>query len=190
MKKKTATPGIEQSTSMDAKRMQQVVIAPLPEAYKRRALRVLAMVHELHKAGYQRLRICPGISISGCYWRCAVTSASNILKTHGAMLKNDDGQVALYSSGQDNEYFGWSDAKTDTARELATKFIERFPIIASAGLADDWNYAGWYVRMLGFAERGEFPAAYADWHSNPDPRWLPTTVGFQSGLPMPPGGEA
>jgi len=45
---------------------------------------------------------------------------------------------------------------------LATKFIERFPKIAKAGLGEDWEYAGWYVQMLGFAERGEFPLAYSD----------------------------
>lgn len=29
----------------------------------RRAVRLLRMVHELHKAGYQLLRICPGCSV-------------------------------------------------------------------------------------------------------------------------------
>jgi hypothetical protein len=44
--------------------------------------------------------------------------------------------------------------------------------------------------MLAKAKTGEFPIAYADWYDDPDPRWLPTTAGFQSGLPMPPPGEA
>ena len=37
------------------------------------------------------------------------------------------------------------------------------PEIMRAAQGDDWNYAGWYVKMLGYAERGMFPIAYADW---------------------------
>jgi hypothetical protein len=164
----------------------KVVTSPLREAEKRRALRVLAMVHELHKAGYQKLRICPGMSSSGCNWRCAITPAENIESQNGAMLKDWDKDVAAYSSGQRNEYFDWKDAKTDTARELASKFIKRFPKVVSRGLGEDWDYAGWYVQMLGFAERGEFPLAYDDWCERPDPKWLPTTRKIRSDLPMPP----
>jgi hypothetical protein len=34
---------------------------------------VVEMVHELHKAGYQLLRISPGLSPSGIHWRCPIT---------------------------------------------------------------------------------------------------------------------
>jgi hypothetical protein len=40
--------------------------------------------------------------------------------------------------------------------------------------------------MLGLAERRALPVAYADWYGEPDPGCLPTTAGFNSGLPMPP----
>jgi hypothetical protein len=152
--------------------------------------RVLLMVHELHKQGYQRIRICPGMAPSGMHWRCAVTHSGNILTTDGAMCRDYDVDTALYSSASGQEYFGWEDARQDTARQLAGKFIERFPKICRKGKGRDWAYAGWYVEMLGLADRGAFPVAYADWQDKPDPAWLPTTDGFQSGLPMPPGGEA
>lgn len=156
----------------------------------RRAQRILLMVHELHKLGYQKIRIAPGLSGSGCYWRCSITIKSNIQQKHGALLAYHGQISADYTSGMENEYFGWQDAKTDTARQLAVKFIERFPEVVTRGKGIDWEYAGWYVQMMGFAERGELPIAYADWYSEPDPRYLPTTKGFESGLPMPPGGEA
>jgi hypothetical protein len=156
----------------------------------RRAQRVLLIVHELHKLGYQRLRIAPGMSSSGMHWRCSVSHIGNILSTHGARLRDFDRDSAHYTSAQNNAYFDWKDASRDTARQLAAKFLERFPGIAKKGKGQDWPYAGWYVQMLGFAERGAFPVAYADWYSEPSPEWLPTTEGFQSGLPMPPGGEA
>ena len=158
------------------------------EAPKRRALRILRLVHELHKQGYQLLRIVPGMSPSGCYWRCAITPRSNVLRSHGAMLSDDERLVAHYTSGQDNEYFGWTDAAQDDVQQLAAKFTERFGEIVAASHGDDWNYAGWYVRMLGYAERELFPVSYADWIEEPDPRFLPLWGG-ESDLPMPPPGD-
>lgn len=151
----------------------------------RRAQRVLLMVHELHKLGYQRLRIVPGMSPSGMHWRCAITPTSNVLSTHGAMPVNYS-KMVNYSSADKNVYFGWKDAKYDTARELAVKFIERFPEVTHEGLGRDWVYTGWYVEMLGLAERGIFPIAYSD--LDDDPGWLNTTKGCRL-LPMPPSGE-
>lgn len=159
------------------------------EAQYRRALRVLRLVHELHKQGYQLLRIAPGMAPSGCYWRCAITPRSNILRTHGAMLRDWEHLVAQYSSSQDNEYFGWTDAKHDDVQQLAAKFTDRFGDIVEASRGDDWPYAGWYVRMLGYAEREMFPVAYADWHEKPNPRFMPLW-GSESDLPMPPPGDA
>ena len=159
------------------------------EAHYCQALKVLGLVHELHKRGYQRLRIAPGMSPSGCAWRCSITPRANVLKSHGASLRDWDGLSAHYSSSQENEYFNWSDAREDTAAELADKFVERFPEIARAGFGDDWPYAGWYVRMLGYAEQGWFPIAYSDWGSGTDTGFLPL-LNRDSDLPMPPAGDA
>lgn len=81
------------------------------------------MVHELHKLGYQRLRIAPGMSPSGMHWRCSVTHAGNIKRMHGAMMCDFD-DAAHYTAEDDNQYFGWKDAKKDTARKLASKFLD------------------------------------------------------------------
>ncbi len=156
----------------------------------RRAQRVLAMVHELHKRGYQRIRIAPGMSGSGVHWRCAVLPKSEVLRSHGALAVDPSHAFAArYTSAQDNGYFEWNDAHADTARELADKFLVRFPEICSAGRGADWEYAGWYVEMLGFAENGDLPVGYADWYEDQPPRWLATTT-LRQGLPMPPPGEA
>ncbi len=161
------------------------------DAQLRRALRVLRLVHELHKQGYQLLRICPGMSPSGCHWRCAVTPRTNILETHGAMLVNDDVLTARYTSGQDNEYFSWTDAKHDTVQQLAEKFVVRFGEICRASKGDDWTYAGWYVRMLGFAEQEMLPISYFDLYEPTRAGFLPVLGReYESELPMPPPGEA
>ncbi len=163
---------------------------PTTSASHNPSLRVLQSVHELHKLGYQRVRIVPGMAPSGMHWRCSITHVGNILDTHGAMFMNQSVDAAHYSSSQETEYFGWTDAASDTAAELADKLIHRFSWIARNGHGRDWLYAGWYVEMLGLAEKGAFPIAYADWYEDPEPGWLPTSGVQQTRLPMPPGGEA
>lgn len=150
------------------------------------ALNVLFMVHELHKIGYQRLRIQPGVSPSGCHWRCAITPVTNILTSHGAMAL-DAGECVNYNTGMYDNYFGWQDAKQDSAYQLSVKFKQRFPKITHASFGTDWSYAGWYVQMLGFAERGCLPVAYADWCGK-EPGYLARDT--QGELPFPPPGKA
>jgi hypothetical protein len=80
---------------------------------------------------------------SGLHWRCSITLVGNILKTHGAMGKDQYRESAHYSTGQSDNYFDWRDAQNDTARKPAAKFIERFPDIVKKGQGIDWQYAGW-----------------------------------------------
>src|SRR5271169_4742457 len=129
-----------------------------PEPHIRRAVRVLSMVGELHKRGYQRLRVMPYMAPSGGYWRCTIAAADLFYRNHGAILKEfaafDDGNqasagIARYSSGQDNHYFDWTDAEQDNTRSLAEKFMRRFQKLREQGQGSDYSYAGWYLRLLG-----------------------------------------
>jgi hypothetical protein len=140
---------------------------------------VLSMVHELHKAGYQRLRILPMLSPSGCYWRGVITFAENVAPDGYRILREEDDLVARYTSGQDNEYFGWKDASQSSARELAALFLARFPGICRKGEGLDWAYAGWLTDVLGYAELGEEKGGLIhliqDWENEPEymARWTP-----------------
>ncbi len=157
----------------------------------RRCLRVLRMVHELHKRGYQRLRICPGMAANGRTWRCAVTHVGNVPKSRGAVFLNPHGDVIRYDSGQEADYFGWRQARHDTVVKLADDLLNFCPWFAHSGKGRDWAYAGWYVEMLGLAERGAFPIAHHDSYGTIDTDWLPTTISEPwARLPTPPGGEA
>jgi hypothetical protein len=145
------------------------------------------MVLELHRMGYQRLRVAPGLSPSGMHWRCAVLSAGNAGRGHGARLLRHD-EAAHYSSSAGANYFGWGDAAQDSPRQLAEKFVSRFPLIAEAGRGPDKPYADWYAEMIRLTEPSGLPYAYADW-ALPEDR-LP--VGNDSGatsVQMPPPGE-
>lgn len=151
----------------------------------RRSQRLLAMVHELHKQGYQELGVYPGMSPSGMHWRCAITPVSNLrLDSSGLKLISDTERlVAHHSSGDSgNLYFGWQDSRNDSARELAEKFLRRFPMIAENAKRSNWPYAGWLTELIGRTERGELPVCYSD-YSNPR-GYVGTTKGGR--WPLPP----
>jgi hypothetical protein len=151
-----------------------ISLGPSKNPAIRHATRLLSMVHELHKASYQRIRFSSGMSPSGVHWRCLITHAGNIaddslsLKEHG-----DASIVARYSSASGDSYFDWTDAPGCSARELAARFIERFPEIARMGDGLDWAYAGWLTDVLGNAElTGALPVFFADYPieiTNPPP---------------------
>lgn len=174
----------------------------------RRSQRVIRMVSELHRLGYQRLRIMPYVHPNA--WRLAVAPAEFFSERNGAYIpvsKLTDRNVAIYSAAGDGEaYFDWSDAKGNDARELAEKFIERFPDIAAQGKGRDWAYAGWLSELVGFLEQGDWLPT-VEWEymtGSPDdlrelPVWLAqadnlawagleaTTTNGNPSFPLPPG---
>ena len=88
-------------------------------------------------------------------------------RQHPAISRRDDRSLRRSHSsgpshGQENEYFGWTDARSATARPLAQLFVQRFPQIVERSVGEDWLYASWYVQMLGVAESGYLPVAYSD----------------------------
>jgi hypothetical protein len=111
------------------------------------------------------------------------------------------GIAAKYTSGQasDSSYFDWSDAASDDARTLAEKFVDRFPRVAREGSGWDYQYAGWFQRLLGAAERGFLPVVLWDAIDIPFDRvplrdvrpasWIRDDPTVQDCLPLPPGGE-
>ena len=124
--------------------------------------RLLYMVSELHDMGYQQVRIAPAVAPSGLFWRLSICAASNTRPDHGAEMQVWDKGVH-YSSGGGDEYFGWRDTANDSPNDLAQKFIERFPDLATEGKGDDPDYARWYKEMLEVTEPDGLLCAYADW---------------------------
>src|SRR5258708_8911055 len=115
-----------------------------PEPHIRRAVRVLAAVGELHKRGYQRLRVMPFMSPSGSHWRCWIGPGKFFYRNHGAILGEETAvgpdeevqeraTVARYTSGQENQYFGWKDAQRDDVRSLTDKFLAHIRFVADGG---------------------------------------------------------
>lgn len=122
-------------------------------AIVRRGVRVVSMVHDLHRRGFQKLRVLPTLSPSGMHWRCLITHADNTDRS-GAPIdwSGQPEPVVAYSTAQDASYFGWSGFENASARELADQFIRAFPALADRALGRDWEYAGWLVELLGRME--------------------------------------
>jgi hypothetical protein len=151
------------------------------------ARRILLMVAELHRLGYERLRIAPGMSPSGMPWRCAVAPAAAFQTADTALLRTDVdvSQLALYTSADEDVSFGWGDAVTATPGELATLFVERFPRLAEASAGRDSAYSVWYRAMLDLTAPDGLPYAYADWPT--DAASLAVVgLGQEVTVPLPP----
>lgn len=122
--------------------------------FVRRSQRAIRMVSELHRMGYQNLRIMP--YVHPLAWRLAVGPKDCFSSVNGASLKAGSWDVPIYSAASGgSHYFDWTDAATDDSRALAEKFIERFPDIAKRALGRDWAYAGWLAELLGYLEEGD-----------------------------------
>lgn len=114
------------------------------------------MVAELHKRGFQQLRIMPHDHDLG--WRLAFGPRESFSDRIGldlpvpALLR-----VPQYSSADQNHPFGWRDAGDDDARALAAKMVERFPELLAECVGRDWEYAGWFTELMGWVEAGFLP---------------------------------
>jgi ADP-ribosyl-[dinitrogen reductase] hydrolase len=102
---------------------------------------ILEMVHILHRRGYQKLRIAPGIAPSGCCWRVAVSPSDNFLDDNGALLRDFEDAVC-HTTGNGAYPFEWRDAQGMSPYELADLFLDRVPELARRGQGADWAYAG------------------------------------------------
>jgi len=160
------------------------------EASIQAAIKIMQAIHELHNRGYERLRLAPGMSPSGCNWRCTLAPKSNIKASHGAMLADFDGPVIHGSiNGEGGGYNGIEFSEFDSPSLLADAISLAFPELIELSRGEDTEYVQWYSQMLQYAQRGLMPIAYADWYEKPDPRFMPFWNG-ESDLPMPPPGEA
>lgn len=127
---------------------------------RRHATRLLLTVSEMHKRGFQGLRIFPTLEEDPFGWNCHLVLSRSMDPGHGAFSQVEMGSsLPYFSSGDDGQYL-WSDRPGSTARALADQ-LEQGSLSSwlEGALVDDFAYAGWYAKMLGMAERGYLPAA-------------------------------
>lgn len=152
----------------------RAALIELPEVFEqpdeRSDRRLLFAVRELHRRGYEQLRISPGMARSGVTWRCELVAA-------GAPAE-------MYMSAMERRYFGWTDTEEDGAKALADKIEQRFPALMQKSRAPDPTYVRWYVQMLA-RTIGDVPVSYDADMGGPDtPPWYVCRSG--DALPEPP----
>ena len=146
-------------------------------------IRILQGVQVLHQRGYHRLRILPGVSPSGMYWRVAITPADNLID-HVEYPHVIDLDTALrYSTGGLTEFAGSEVTVTTRPESVADLILNELP--GTAPTDDDPAYVSWFADLMRLVEQTMAPpVAYADYF-DASAGW---EIGWGSGIrhPRPP----
>ena len=162
--------------------------------------RILLMLGELHRMGFERLR-APAYDYP-LAWRCPIVPAAWTHREHGGTFEDPSAYIRelfgeksavlnfTYSSASGQSPFDWTDATFATPRELALRFIKECPAIALAGWGPDREYAAWFERMLEMtAPNGVITSAFADYGPGTT-TFLYTHYTRVETVPLPPPGGA
>lgn len=125
-------------------------------------IRILQGIQVLHQRGYHRLRILPGMSASGMYWRVAITGPDNLTDdVHFPQVVDYDTPL-WYSTGGLTEFAGGEVTVSTTPESVADVILTVLPETTPTG--DDHAYVAWYADLLRRVEQpGQLPIAYADY---------------------------
>jgi O-acetyl-ADP-ribose deacetylase (regulator of RNase III) len=146
-------------------------------------IRILQGVRELHRRGYHRVRVLPGMNASGSAWRVAVTVAENLsTRDMDAQLLDHD-LVVRYSTGRFTAFAGAEVTAATGPDEVADLILAALPGLTPG--TGDPSYAAWFEDLMHLVERLDAPPiAYADYFDD-SKGW---EVGWGSGVfhPHPP----
>ncbi|MET3732624.1 hypothetical protein [Moheibacter stercoris] len=113
--------------------------------------KLLFMVEEIHKRGFQKLRVIPSLSPSGMYWRCNFVEK---VKRYEFCSSN---WIYDHEKGNSSEELKY------TTQELADLFIQENKEFIEHCKGEDEEYKNWYSQMLRQLKKDELPYAFADW---------------------------
>lgn len=128
-------------------------------------LRILQAVRVLHERGFEQVRVLPGMSPSGMYWRVHVRVGS------------DD--LLGYTTGNESDVAGLDVSAATTPEAVADHLLTLSPGLASAA---DPGYAQWYRELMSLVEEhAALPIAFADYFDSAE-GW---EIGWGSGVRVP-----
>lgn len=144
-------------------------------------VRILQGVAFLHQRGYHRLRVLPGVSPSGMFWRVAITHADNLIDDSDYPHLVDFDRAINYTTGALTEFAAGEVNVVSTAEAVADLILQALP--ATVPTNDDPAYVAWYADLLQVVEgSGSLPIAYAE-HFDASEGW---EVGRGVRYPLPP----
>lgn len=148
--------------------------------YHRIPLRLLDGVAALHRLGFHRVRVLPGVSPSGTSWRLSIGDADAV----HAMTRGDDGatwkSVLHYTSAAGPKFADATVTASWTADQVAALILTALPVLPSR--EPDPAYVAWYAELLELVrERDALPVAYEEHFEGPGWR-----IGGRDAHPQPP----
>lgn len=150
--------------------------------------RYFLVIAELHKMGYELIRVCPCLSPNGMAWRCATTVKKYTLKNCGAIYHGP----AHTAANNHNGSFRFGECLKMNPHEIAVKFIEYYPHLAKWGKGNDSDYVAWFLKAVELAQQDYFFYAFSDMRScfnNKHKMLLLNNPPENIFLPFPPAGE-
>ena len=150
--------------------------------------RYFLVIAELHKMGYELIRVCPCLSPNGMAWRCATTVKKYTLKKCGAIYHGPAHTAANNQTGS----FRFGECENMNPHEIAVKFLEYYPHLAKWGKGNDSDYVIWFLKAAELAQLGYFFYAFSDMSScfnNKHKMLLLNNPPENIFLPFPPAGE-
>lgn len=152
--------------------------------------RLMAMMRELHKAGYQRLYLYSWPKPSGLHWRWHLFTGPRQWLQRGW-------REGWYGSGADynlNPVLGWGDTPGESTHELLSALARFDPQGLAQALGRDEDHAAWFADVCDALLPDYTYSLGWDLQQGPEPAALPviplrTNVAPYEGraLPWPPG---
>jgi hypothetical protein len=153
--------------------------------------RLMAMVRDLHAAGYQKLYLYIWPKASGLHWRWQLFTG-----TRNWMQRPC--REGWYGSGADyifNPVMGWGDAPGASSAELSQALAQFDPAGLAQALGHDEDHSAWFASVCDALLPDYAYSLGADTADNPLPLYLPV-IGvrqrqptLERQLPYPPGWE-
>jgi len=108
---------------------------------------------ELHKTGYEKLRVVPSLSPSGMSWRCSFVA---------------EPENGIITSTWLSEYFHNEREIEYSIIELTEIFEREHMRFLESCKGKNKDYVEWYQNMLSHLDEGELPYAFAEYFSPTD----------------------
>ena len=142
---------------------------------------VVFMLHELHKLGYEQLRLYAGMSPNGGYWRWMIYPKC-LLLNQGDVEHNRECLpfYTIYSSTGCLE-------STHDSKELAVQFLaDNIEYLSIGRMKCNDGYIEWFDKyVLENVKSGRYPVAFQEFMPNVD-GWLMCGEDYREIIPYPP----
>ena len=122
------------------------------------AYEIIMMLDELHKRGYQQLRLLPSAAPNGISWKWAIypkllMGNNNEFEKVGSHVPFESPHGSTFISKLKKNYV-----------QMADLFIEKHYYYLELGKKPDPEYVEWFQIIVEHAQRGDYPHAYSDYH--------------------------